>query len=221
MNPARPPAGAGAPPGATPHHQPSPGATLGFVFICPGRHEAARGYPCAAGTGANLARALVQLHAASPALFPSACRSKYVVTNAWQRVEYPALTGRSVPTVDEVLASANLRRLAAELAGLQRVVACGAQAHAALRALQAAGALPATATVAYERHLSQRAVNMIAGGSDTPSRLGLWCAAVLAQLGRPVESAVAGATAEAAVPVTASPGSAPGVCAQTRERAIF
>ena len=46
---------------ASVHCQPSPGATLAFVFICPGRHEANRGYPCAAGTGANLARALVVL----------------------------------------------------------------------------------------------------------------------------------------------------------------
>ncbi len=202
-------AGAAGAPVATPHHQPSPGATLGFVFICPGRHEAARGYPCAAGTGANLARALAQLHADSPALFPSACRSKYVVTNAWDRVEYPALTGRSVPAVDEVLAPANLERLAAELAGLRRVVACGAQAQAALRALQAAGALPAAAAVAYERHLSQRAVNMIAGGSDTPSRLRLWCASVRGQLARPVgPAATAGAVA-------------PGVCAQSPERATL
>jgi len=193
------PAGA---PGATPHHQPSPGATLGFVFICPGRHEAVRGYPCAAGTGVNLARVLAELHARCPGLFDSACRSKYVVTNAWNRVEYPALTGRSVPTVDEVLAPVNLRRLAGELVGLRQVVACGAQAQAAVRALHAQGALPAA--VAFERHLSQRAVNMIAGGTDTPSRLRLWCESVLGQL--------AGA---------ATPSGAQGVCAQTRERAIF
>jgi hypothetical protein len=209
-------AGAAGAPATTPHHQPSPGATLGFVFICPGRHEAARGYPCAAGTGANLARALAQLHADSPALFPSACRSKYVVTNAWDRVEYPALTGRSVPTVDEVLASANLERLAAELAGLQWVVACGAQAHAALRALQAASALPAAA-VAYERHLSQRAVNGIAGGSDTPSRLRLWCVSVLGQFARPGEPAAARDSA----PGVEAPGMATGVCAQSLEHAIF
>lgn len=199
------PAGAAA---TTSHHQPSPGATLGFVFICPGRHEGARGYPCAAGTGANLARALVELHACRPTLFPSACRSKYVVTNAWHRVEYPALTGRSVPAVGEVLAPANLRRLAAELTGLRHVIACGAQAHAALRALQAAGVLPAVA-VAFERHLSQRSVNMIAGGADTPSRLRLWCASVLDQL---AEAAAAGA---------ATPSPAAGISAESPERAIF
>jgi hypothetical protein len=207
------PAGAAGAPATTPHHQPSPGATLGFVFICPGRHEAARGYPCAAGTGANLARALAQLHASSPTLFSSDCRSKYVVTNAWHLVEYPALTGRSVPTVDEVLAPANLERLAAELAGLRRVIACGAQAHAALRALHAAGALPTAVAVAYERHLSQRAVNMIAGGSDTPSRLRLWCASVLRQFDGPAGSATAAGAAAAGV--------ASGPCAQSPERATL
>jgi hypothetical protein len=164
---------------STPHHQPCPTAKVGFVFICPGRFEASRGYPCAAGTGANLARVLVDLHARRPELFPSASRREYVITNSWPGVEYPALTGRSVPAEAEVLQAANLKRLAAEIAGLDRIVACGAQAQAALRALQASGEI--AAQVAFGRHLSQRSVNMIPGGTDTPSRIGLWCDAVLAQ----------------------------------------
>lgn len=167
-------------PGLTAHHQPCPGATAGFVFICPGRFEAQRGYPCAAGTGANLARVLVELHRRDPQRFASPWRADYVVTNAWPRVEYPALTGRSVPTEAEVLAPDNLARLAAELAGLRWVVACGAQAHAAVRALCAGGRLQAR--VAYERHLSQRAVNGIRGAADSAGRLALWCESVLRQL---------------------------------------
>lgn len=169
--------------GSTPHHQPSPGARVGFVFICPGRFEASRGYPCAAGTGANLARVLTELHARRPDLFPSASRNEYVITNSWSAVEYPALTDRSVPTEAEVLQPANLQRLAGEIAGLERIVACGAQAQAALRALQSAGAT--RARVAFGRHLSQRSVNMIPGGADTASRIGLWCDAVLAQFDAP------------------------------------
>ena len=163
----------------TPHHQPCPTAKVGFVFICPGRFEAGRGYPCAAGTGANLARVLTELHGRRPELFPSASRHEYVITNSWPTVEYPALTGRSVPTEAEVLQLDNLARLAGEISALERIVACGAQAQAALRALQAAGAV--RARVAYGRHLSQRAVNMIPGGSDTASRIRLWCDAVLSQ----------------------------------------
>jgi hypothetical protein len=169
--------------GNTPHHQPCPGARVGFVFICPGRFEAQRGYPCAAGTGANLVRVLAELHARRPDLFPSASRSSYVITNSWPTVEYLALTQRSVPSEAEVLTPANLQRLGAEIAGLERIVACGAQAQAALRALQASGA--ARANVAFGRHLSQRSVNMIPGGIDTASRIGLWCDAVLAQFDRP------------------------------------
>jgi len=167
-------------PGAAPsvHCQPSPGATLAFVFICPGRHEANRGYPCAAGTGANLARALVVLHRLAPQIFSSPHRADYVVTNAWPVVEYPALTGRSVPTEGEVLQPANLARLAAELAAVDRVVACGAQAQAAVRAL--AAQRPGL-QAAYARHLSQRAVNMIPGGSTTDQRITLWAEMVLAQ----------------------------------------
>jgi hypothetical protein len=166
---------------ATPHLQPCAGARTGFVFICPGRHEANRGYPCAAGTGANLNRALAVLHARRPDCFPSPDRFMYVVTNSWPIVEYPALTGRSVPTEAEVLAPSNLARLASEIGTLDLVVACGAQAQAAVRALLAAGALRARA--AYGRHLSQRAVNMIPGGSDTPSRIARWCDDLLAQIG--------------------------------------
>jgi len=164
----------------SPHLQPCPGATVGFVFICPGRFEANRGYPCAAGTGANLARALVELHRRLPEVFRSVSRSEYVITNSWPSVEYPNLTGRSVPTEAEVLSAANLDRLRAEIDGLQVVVACGAQAHAALRAL--ADRRSDGPRVAYARHLSQRSVNMIAAGTDTPGRIRVWCDGVLAQL---------------------------------------
>lgn len=167
------------PAGTTPHAQPCPGARTGFVFICPGRHEANRGYPCAAGTGANLNRVLEVLHRRRPAQFPSASRWEYVITNSWDRVEYPGLTGRSVPTEGEVLTPVNLERLAREIDALERVVACGAQAQAAVRALKASGRY--RGSVAFGRHLSQRSVNMIAGGTDTPSRIERWCDDLLAQ----------------------------------------
>ncbi len=163
---------------ASVHCQPCPGATLAFVFICPGRHEANRGYPCAAGTGANLARALVVLNRLAPRLFESPHRADYIVTNAWPVVEYPALTGRSVPSEAEVLQPSNLVRLAAELAEVDRVVACGAQAQAAVRAL--ASQRPGL-QAAYARHLSQRSVNMIPGGSTTDQRITRWAELVLAQ----------------------------------------
>ena len=66
--------------------------------------------------GANLNRVLEVLHQRRPDLFSSASRWQYVVTNSWDRVEYPALTGRSVPTEGEVLMPANLERLAREIA---------------------------------------------------------------------------------------------------------
>lgn len=163
-----------------PHHQPSPGASTGFVFICPGRHEANRGYPCAAGTGANLNRALAVLSSLRPDRFSSPSRSAYVVTNAWATVEYPALTGRSVPLEAEVLQTQNLERLLGELQGLRTVIACGQQAQAAVRALLNSGLLQAE--VAMGRHLSQRSVNMIPGASDTPGRIRVWTDAVLQQL---------------------------------------
>ncbi len=166
-----------------PHLQACPGARTGFVFICPGRFEAARGFPCAAGTGANLGRALLVLNERLPAHFPSPLRDRYVITNSWSRVEYPALTRRSVPTLNEVLEAGNLERLAAEVGPLEAIVACGAHAHAAVRALADRGAIHAR--LAFARHLSQRSVNMIPGAADTPGRLGLWCDGVMAQLREP------------------------------------
>ena len=162
------------------HLQRSRGAQTGFVFICPGRFEQARGYPCAAGTGANLARALVELARRAPDRFPSADRHGYVITNAWAQVEYMALNQRSVPSEAEVLTPDNLARLADEIAALTTIVACGAQAHAAVRALVAQGAVGAS--VAYARHLSQRSVNMIVGGATTDERIARWVDQVLAQI---------------------------------------
>lgn len=188
-----------AAPQAGPHHQPCPDARVGFVFICPGRFEASRGYPCAAGTGANLARVLVALHARAPALFPSPSRDMYVITNCWSTIEYPALTGRSVPSEAEALAAPNLARLQGEIATLDIIVACGAQAQAALRELVRAGSI--SASVAYGRHLSQRSVNMIPGAADTPGRIQRWCDLVLAQL---APSGAADSAAAVSMALTAS-----------------
>jgi hypothetical protein len=166
--------------GASPHHQPCEQAQTGFVFICPGRHEYNRGYPCAAGTGANLNRVLAVLHQSAPQWFQSPSRAAYVITNSWPKVEYLASTGRSVPDVSEVLEDANLARLASEVQHLSQVIACGKQAQAAVKALVDQGRL--RAQVAFGRHLSQRSVNMISGGSDTPSRIQIWCDSILGQL---------------------------------------
>ena len=88
-----------------------------------------------------------------------------------------------MPTLNEVLEVDNLERLAAEVAALEAIVACGAQAHAAVQALADRGAIQAR--LAFARHLSQRSVNMIAGAADTPGRIGVWCSGVIAQLTKP------------------------------------
>ena len=66
----------------TAHAQPCPEARTGFVFICPGRHEANRGYPCAAVPAPTSTACLEVLHQRRPDLFPSASRGwQHVVTN--------------------------------------------------------------------------------------------------------------------------------------------
>ena len=61
-----------------------------------------------------------------------------------------------------------------------RAIEAGAHAHAAVRALAERGAI--RARLAFGRHLSQRAVNMIPGANDTAGRIGVWCDGVIDQL---------------------------------------
>ena len=137
-------------------------------------------WPGTARSSTSAGRALIELNRRAPAVFGSPDRRAYVVTNAWSEVEYPALTGRSVPGEAEVLMPANLARLLGEIESLQTIVACGAQAQAAVRALVGEGRRGAA--VAYARHLSQRSVNMIPGGATTDERIARWVDQVLAQL---------------------------------------
>src|SRR5688572_12744209 len=103
----------------------------GFVFICPGRFEETAGYPCAGQTGRMLEAALPLLSQALPSTFPTGRRESYLITNAWPKAEYPAKTGRSVPTEAEIMSGENIERLFQEVGALRFVVACGDLAHVA------------------------------------------------------------------------------------------
>ena len=71
-------------------------------------------------------------------------------------------------------------RLLGEIASLHTIVACGAQAQAALRQIVREGRTGAA--VAHARHLRQRSVNMLPGGATTEERIARWAGQVLAQL---------------------------------------
>jgi hypothetical protein len=137
-------------------HQPEIYASTGFIFICPGRYEEKECRPCSGQTGQGLKDGLAHLHRLRPDWFPSADRYDYLITNAWDRVEYKAKTGRSMPTSVEVAVRRNVERLYSEIARLDRVIACGEQAHLAVHLCTEF--LGYSGVVAYAPHTSRQAL---------------------------------------------------------------
>lgn len=141
-----------------------PAIRTAFMASCPGRHEEAAGRPLAGRSGENLRMGLQALRERfGDEWFPSSRLEDYTLTNAWHRVEYPALTGRTEATQAEVLAPDNVALVRAHTldAGLTRLVTLGE------RARQLAMRLGAAATIAGP-HPSPRHINM-GYRSDRPS----------------------------------------------------
>ena len=99
---------------------------VGFVFSAPGQKEENAVRPVAGQTGKNLCRALRLLHQRCKSLFPSTCRYKYRITNAWSDVEFEKKTGRSEARNTEVLTQD--QRVFRELNGCRIIVFCGDKA---------------------------------------------------------------------------------------------
>jgi len=117
-----------------PAHRPGddPSIRTAFMASCPGRREQDAGRPLAGVSGQNLRAALPSLRARfGPDWFPSLALEDYTLTNAWGRIEYPKLTGRSEATPAEVLAPENIEAVRARTvaAGTIRIVALGDRAR--------------------------------------------------------------------------------------------
>jgi hypothetical protein len=160
------------------HIQKSQNAIVAFVFICPGKHEKAANHPCAGVTGKNLDKAIQELSIIKNNIFSSNNRVDYVITNAWDKVEYKSLTQRSVPTHFEVSQDNNLKRLASELQGVSYVIACGE--HAKLAVYLCSIHYSLKVKIAYANHLSQRAINSL--GSTNMVRINNWAMQVANQI---------------------------------------
>ena len=95
------------------HYQKGLGNRVAFVFSCPGRYEQTAGCPAAKVTGVNLQKLLEIL----TEIFErnDLSREQITVTNAWSRIEYKELTGRSEATDEEIQMSENISRLQCEL----------------------------------------------------------------------------------------------------------
>jgi hypothetical protein len=151
---------------------------VGFVYICPGRHEERLGKPCAGQTGVMLESALLLLHAKKPEIFWSSERQHYLITNAWPHVEYKKKTHRSVPLVSEISSHENLERLYHEIKLLQYIVACGKLAHVAVDRCRKAFRLESV--VAQVSHTSRPALGYPTN-EDLPVRLDEWAYSVVKQ----------------------------------------
>lgn len=151
---------------------------IGFLYICPGRYEERAGYPCAGQTGLMLEAALPLLVAKMPNIFTSAERKRYLITNAWPKVEFKRKTGRSVPLKSDVASRANVEGLYQEIKALRYVVACGNLAHFAIERCQEA--FPLEAVVAKVSHTSRRALGCPTN-AKLPARLNEWAESVAMQ----------------------------------------
>ena len=108
-------------------------SSTGFVFLCPGRHEKKASRPCAGATGRILEDGLTHLTRLQPAIFPSANRYDYLLTNSWSQVEFKEVTQRSGCDWHELVAKQNIERLHDEIRGLKTVIACGKEARVAVQ----------------------------------------------------------------------------------------
>ncbi len=113
-----------------PHIQIGARKSIAIVFSCPGRHEQIAERPAAKTTGRNLD---ILLSILSNVLGRSdLIRHNITITNAWPRVEYKALTGRSEATENEVITQHNIERLEQELLDVTEfVIFCGDRAKIA------------------------------------------------------------------------------------------
>lgn len=138
------------------HLQVGKSKEVAFVFSCPGRYEEVAGGPAAKVTGKNLSSLLGKL---GNAINKSGLdRKDITITNAWARVEYEKKTGRSEATKSEIVSSANIARLRAELVGVtELVVCCGDKAKIAVDAC----CLPKNVKVVCIKHLSTRGLKSI------------------------------------------------------------
>jgi len=132
------------------------------VFSCPGRIEERECCPAAGTTGRNLERLLAILRLNEKSKI-KAVRKEITITNSWNKIEYLGKNGkRSEATTEEILDSANLERLAQEVANVEEYVLCfGDKAYLAICTLKAQGKLNSECKIIYTRHLSSRSINQV------------------------------------------------------------
>jgi hypothetical protein len=111
-----------------------------FVFSAPGAEEAHSGRPVSGDTGENLDIALALLNSARPALFPSASRYDYRITNAFSEPRAKSLGHKSSEArTSEIRDSQNVTRVIDELSGCNLVILCGNKAQLLFKSIEKCG----------------------------------------------------------------------------------
>lgn len=142
----------------SPHLQRGNSNGVAVVFACPGRVEQREGAPAQGATGTNLNDLLGIMR--DDHCFNIVGRNELTITNAWSRVEYKDLTGRSQPKKCEIRNPANLCRLAGELREIEHLIVCsGDLAKTSVNLLQQNGWLRRGVRVAELPHLGNQALN--------------------------------------------------------------
>jgi len=130
--------------------------SVAFVFSCPGRYEQIAGHPAAKVTGTNLSKLLTKLNTSLNRNDLS--KREITITNAWNKVEYEKLTGRSEAKDSEILGSINISRLNGELKGITEfIVCCGNKSKTAIEKCN----ISENVTILYLEHLGTRGLNTI------------------------------------------------------------
>ena len=139
---------------------------VAFVFSAPGEVETRAGKPVAGDTGTNLESALILLHAAQPAQFPSPHRCDYRITNAYPEpiADVPGHRGSEAHDT-EVREPDNVERVLRELEGCNLVVLGGNKAGVLEQAIRGSGK-----QVVSVPHVGNKALN---GKFKVPDRLKL------------------------------------------------
>lgn len=128
---------------------------VSFVFSVPGAHEKLASFPVAGATGKNLSFALEHLHSELPAVFSSADRYAYRITNAYSKPIAKSLGNASSQANDsQVLAPENIARVLRDLDGCNFVILCGLKAQLLAESIHHPGR-----TVVCSWHTSNQALS--------------------------------------------------------------
>jgi hypothetical protein len=143
----------------TPHLSKGSSNEIAFVFSCPGQAEEEALRPAAGRTGRNLDSLLVAI---APRLgLARLVRDDITVANAWPEIEYKGKTKRSEATIKQVTGEQNIRRLAADIVHVRRlVVFCGDRALAASKELMRLNLIRAK-EIGFCQHLGLQGLNHI------------------------------------------------------------